>query len=380
LQALAEWAALADRFGSRHHASAPGGSLPFAASAVAAAAEEGLALLSRQAQELSDPLLLQELDLQPADSSSQEPPALSLDELAAAVRRDHPALFAATPSSSDTTDSSNSSSRSEPSSSDPSSSSSTALRVEQARALADSLYRRQRFKFEPFEWVYEGLDPLLLPPRLQRRKLAPLTLALVAAGVGRRLGLPLLPVPAEPEGEIVATVVEGPGGGPAGAQGLPMEQLRPDVAQRYAGRSQGLAPASGPWVLLLDSGSGSGSSGDWGPAEAGGGQQWQHVMDASSGELLEAAAAQLKHPDLQLVGNAAAYLLSGGALRMGFSTQQACACHAIAAHLLAPLSCSCSCRQQTGSCWARWWPGSTWYAPSSRWAWQSGAGRRGGEA
>jgi hypothetical protein len=310
LQALAEWAALADRFGSRHHASASGCSLPFAASAVAA--EEGLALLSRQAQELSDPLLLQELDLQPAGSSSQETPALSLDELAAAVRQDHPGLFAAAPSSSETSNTSNSnhssnSGSNEASSSDPSSSgsSSAALRVEQARALADSLYQQQRFKFEPFEWVYEGLDPLLLPPRLQRRKLAPLTLAVVAAGVGRRLGLPLLPVPAEPEGEIVAAVVEGPGGGPAGGQGLPMEQLRPDVAQRYAGRSQGLAPASGLWVLLIDSGSG--SSGEDGPAAAAaGGQRWQHVMDASSGEVLEAAAARQKYSDLQLVGAAAA--------------------------------------------------------------------------
>lgn len=330
MQALAEWAALADRFSrqcsssSRQEPSSSSGSgarfLPFAA---AEAVEEGLALLSRQAQELADPLQLDELeeageagdpppaeDNEPSGSgsssggdSSQEPAALTLDELAAEVRRLHPALFpggsnAAGGGGWDNTASSSSSS----------SASSLAqpedLQQQRAAALAGVLYRQQRFRFEPFEWVYEGLQPLLLPPggRLRRRKLAPITLAAAAAGMGRRLGLPLVPVPAETGDELAAAVAEGPAGGAAGlAGGLPLEQLRPDVAQRYAGRAAAVAPAAGPWVLL--GGGRDGAASGSGTNSASQQQQpWCLAMDACTGELLEPAAAQRRFPALQLEG------------------------------------------------------------------------------
>lgn len=318
LQALAEWAALSNRFGA-HLSGCPsstsahvgndgsgstsaGAHLPGSPFLAAAAAEEGLALLSRQAQELADPLFL--LDLaggsdSSSGSGSSEPGAATLDDLAAAVRQQHPALFgrdAAHATGSGTGGAGGTSGGGS------TGGGAAARRLEQAAALADVLYRQQRFKFEPFEWVYEGLPPLLLPERLARRKLAPVTLATVAAGVARRLGLPLLPVPAEANEEIAAAVAEGPAGG-AAAGGLPLDQLRPDVAQRYAGRAAAAPPTAGPWALLLDCSSDS-SSGHGGVDGAQGrqpGQHWTHAVDACTGELLDAAGAAHKYPGLQLV-------------------------------------------------------------------------------
>ncbi|KAL4438524.1 hypothetical protein ABPG77_000172 [Micractinium sp. CCAP 211/92] len=322
-QALAEWAALSSRFGAllsgrassgSPHLSGSGGDSgsPSAAASslagpflAAAAAEEGLSLLSRQVQELADPLcfLEQELDSNSSSSSSGsgsgEPGAVTLDGLAAAVRQQHPALFG--------------SSAADARGGGAAGGGAAARRLEQAAALADALYRQQRFKFEPFEWVYEGLSPLLLPERLLRRKLAPVTLATVAAGVARRLGLPLLPVPADAGEEIAAAVVEGPGGG-AAAGGLPLDQLRPDVAQRYAGRAAAAPPTAGPWALLLDCSSGSSSPGSstssssaagvgGGSGGAAGGQagrRWTHAMDACTGELVDVAGAAQRYPGLQL--------------------------------------------------------------------------------
>ena len=316
LQGLAEWAGLVERYGGgwgthRRHSSSGGSSssisaatssgdgdgdgmppgLPFAA---AAAVEEGLALLSRQAQELADPLSFLEQEAGSGGSSSssgcddgQAP--VTLDQLAAVVRRQHPRLFPLSPGAT----SSSSGGVDRPSGGG----SSGEAQLAQAEALAGVLYRQHRFRFEPFEWVYEGLEPLLLPPSgaLHRRKLAPLTLAAAAAGAGRRLGLPLLPVPAEPGEVIAAAVAEGPAGG-AAAGGLPLDQLRPEVAQRYAGRAGAAPPTAGPWVLLL-------GGGDSAAAAAAGGQQeqWAHALDASTGRLMDAAELRQRHPQLQLV-------------------------------------------------------------------------------
>ncbi|PSC74455.1 hypothetical protein C2E20_2328 [Micractinium conductrix] len=314
-EGLAEWAGLVERYGGgwgthRRHSSSGGSSssisaatssgdgdgdgmppgLPFAA---AAAVEEGLALLSRQAQELADPLSFLEQEAGSGGSSSssgcddgQAP--VTLDQLAAVVRRQHPRLFPLSPGAT----SSSSGGVDRPSGGG----SSGEAQLAQAEALAGVLYRQHRFRFEPFEWVYEGLEPLLLPPSgaLHRRKLAPLTLAAAAAGAGRRLGLPLLPVPAEPGEVIAAAVAEGPAGG-AAAGGLPLDQLRPEVAQRYAGRAGAAPPTAGPWVLLL-------GGGDSAAAAAAGGQQeqWAHALDASTGRLMDAAELRQRHPQLQL--------------------------------------------------------------------------------
>lgn len=266
LQALSEWAALADCF----VAIQPGGGT--SPPPLAAAAEAGLALLSRHAQQLADPLQLElQDDAKQADAATE---ALSLDELAAVVQQQHPQLF---PFRIDSSSGSSSSGVG-----------GTQLQVQQALALADVLYRQQRFKHEPFEWVYEGLQPLLLLPRLQRRKLTPLSLATVAAAVARRLDLPLLPVPAEPDAEIAAGLQEGPAGAATAQGALPLQQLRPDVVQCYAGRASAAAPEAGPWLLLL-------------PDVVRQQQfvQWHHALDARTGQLVDAAEAVRRYPALQ---------------------------------------------------------------------------------
>lgn len=373
LQALAEWAALSTRFGcfppgfpgsvSRHSASSGIGSgsssaacaPPAPAFLAAAAAEEGLALLSRQAQQLADPLFVLEQEL--GSSGDGEPQAATLDELAAAVRRKHATLFDRGAADMDSSDAGGSGG----SSGGAARGATAARRLEQAAALADVLYRQQRFKFEPFEWVYEGLAPLLLPARLARRKLAPVTLAAVAAGVGRRLGLPLLPVPAEAGEEIAAAVAEGPAGG-AVAGGLPLDQLRPDVAQRYAGRAAAAPPTAGPWALLIDC-SGKGSSGCGSAAGGGGGSDdrghsWTHALDACTGELVDAAAAAQKYPGLQLVRTAGRSRLHGRASEQEERVPEPLlppSCHAQLAEVWLCVRAfpfpPCSLR--SGSCWRR---------------------------
>eukprot|EP00892_Ulva_mutabilis_P010344 jgi/Ulvmu1/7682/UM038_0113.1 len=67
-----------------------------------------------------------------------------------------------------------------------------ATRQELAAAAA-ALGRGLRFDAPPFEWVYEGYRPLLLPDVVGLRRGAPLALAVVTLCVLRRLGLTAVP-------------------------------------------------------------------------------------------------------------------------------------------------------------------------------------------
>lgn len=49
------------------------------------------------------------------------------------------------------------------------------------------LCQQKKLRCDPFEWVYEGLDPLLLPAVISKRKGIPLSLAIAAGAVARRL-------------------------------------------------------------------------------------------------------------------------------------------------------------------------------------------------
>jgi hypothetical protein len=123
----------------------------------------------------------------------------------------------------------------------------------------------ERLRCEPFEWVYEGLSPLLLPDCLAARRAAPAAAAVAAAAVGARLGLPLLPLPAE----AAPAGLAGPRA--AAPAGLP-----PALALRVA--AQPLAPGPGPWLLRLDA-----------PGEA-------LFLDAGDGAVMTSAAAAARHP------------------------------------------------------------------------------------
>ena len=53
------------------------------------------------------------------------------------------------------------------------------------------LFRDKRLKQEPYEWVYDGLQPLMVSDVLRTGKGMALSLALIYAFVARRLGLAL---------------------------------------------------------------------------------------------------------------------------------------------------------------------------------------------
>jgi hypothetical protein len=56
-------------------------------------------------------------------------------------------------------------------------------------AALQVLFKQAKLRNAPFEWVYDGLAPALLPQVLARSKGMPLALALVVAAVARRLGV-----------------------------------------------------------------------------------------------------------------------------------------------------------------------------------------------
>jgi hypothetical protein len=132
-------------------------------------------------------------------------------------------------------------------------------------------------KCTPFEWVYDGMKPLLLPEVLKRRKGAPAAVAVAAAAVGRRLGVPLLPLPAAP-------VEAGAEGGIASV--IPPENLPPGLVLKFANRAQAVAPGPGPWLLRLDGGEAGDGAGEGGALH----------LDAGSGEVLSGAAAAERYP------------------------------------------------------------------------------------
>jgi hypothetical protein len=136
-----------------------------------------------------------------------------------------------------------------------------------------------KFKYEPFEWVYDGLSPLLLPHVLARRKGAPLALALATAAAARRLGVPARLICAH-DGEVLTTAQgeAAPGGGRVGLGARPpsrkrhhelcprhpllhagpahppagpalMQSLPPEVAARQAGRTVAAPPSPNTWLV-----------------------------------------------------------------------------------------------------------------------------------
>jgi hypothetical protein len=237
LQSLAEWHFLASKYQT-----APNGAVP-SLFAPAAALEDGLELLQRQSSRLSSPLLFEDalLDARAADSGDEGtsfPP--SLHDLALEAKAVDPELFAPgrDPLSCGAATAAKRAEavaevRWHPASlgcGHASAATSTLLRRRGVGGPARSptlckraprsvavpapgspvqvLYRRRRLRHEPFEWVYDGLQPLWLADVVRRRKGSPAALAVLAAAVGRRADVPLLPVPAAPQGGNTAA----PGG------------------------------------------------------------------------------------------------------------------------------------------------------------------------
>ncbi|KAG2484317.1 hypothetical protein HYH03_016859 [Edaphochlamys debaryana] len=107
----------------------------------------------------------------------------------------------------------------------------------QLEAISQELFQVHKFKYAPVEWVYDGVAPALLPYVLRRRRGVPLSLAVLYAGVARRLGVAAVPVRAAGAALNVAE-------GPALLQDLP-----PEVAVRQAGRALAVTPSIDDWLV-----------------------------------------------------------------------------------------------------------------------------------
>jgi len=110
---------------------------------------------------------------------------------------------------------------------------------QQFLAIQTLLYQHLKLKHEPIEWVYDGLAPLMLQEVLHRRKGAPLALALIAACLCTRLGVP-------------ATIVRATPGSakPQGPTTLSMpEDVPHDVAVRHVGRGAVSGVPTDAWLV-----------------------------------------------------------------------------------------------------------------------------------
>ncbi len=126
----------------------------------------------------------------------------------------------------------------------------TGGRTPGAAAFLEAM-RSLKYKYEPFEWVYEGLDPIMVRSVLHgrsgpdRKKCTPAALALALSTIGERVGLNLLPMPTfgmsqhATEEKLDVSLLEG---------------LSEDAALRMRSKTQAVAPEPSTWLLRVDDG------------------------------------------------------------------------------------------------------------------------------
>lgn len=132
-------------------------------------------------------------------------------------------------------------------------------RVEEAAAMCGAsptvesfleTMRSLKYKYEPFEWVYEGLDPIMMRTILHcrtgpgRKKCTPAALALALATVGERAGLKLLPMPAFAASQAQSV-------GAAKIDLSILEGLSDDALLRMRSKTQAVAPEPSTWLLRV---------------------------------------------------------------------------------------------------------------------------------
>ncbi|KAK9803068.1 hypothetical protein WJX73_005695 [Symbiochloris irregularis] len=131
---------------------------------------------------------------------------------------------------------------------------------EQLTVLAQELRLNQGFKVKPFEWLYEQLQPLLLPSVLSRNWGIPLALSIVYTCVGLRLGVSLLP------------------------QKVRQSPTEADLTAGILGSVSALPPGPDAWLLHPNDMGGPTSSRD------------ALYLDAAVGKVLTAAECRNLHP------------------------------------------------------------------------------------
>ncbi|KAI8114476.1 hypothetical protein M9434_002598 [Picochlorum sp. BPE23] len=116
---------------------------------------------------------------------------------------------------------------------------------ERLESFIRSFYGRLGYKYEPFEWLYEGLSPILLTHVMQTRKGTPAALALALSAIGSKVGIYLLPMPLD-DSDL----------GRLGAIDESLEPLLETLPSEVASRlnSAGCGPNPLTWILRLDAG------------------------------------------------------------------------------------------------------------------------------
>lgn len=132
------------------------------------------------------------------------------------------------------------------------------IAVQQLAELSKVICEEGDIKQQPYEWVYDGLKPLLLDNVLETHKGIHISLAALYCAVGRRLSCYVIP-------EIATR---------AASVGAP------------AGLSLAVAPAPDAWLLRV----------------AGGGRS-RHFLDPATGRILDAQECSDQYPTLDQAGS-----------------------------------------------------------------------------
>lgn len=166
----------------------------------------GMNTISRQIKEISDPLGLEQKSMTVTDL------------LAAASRHISPLLDQATVNSD----------------------------RERLETFVRKIYVDMKYKYEPFEWLYEGLSPIAMSHVLHTRKGTPAALALCLSALGERIGLMLLPMPNILMDQIDLTNNE--------VYKSFLDSLPSETALRLKSKTQSVIPEPTTWFLRLDNG------------------------------------------------------------------------------------------------------------------------------
>ena len=237
--------------------------------AAAVAIEDGMKLLSKQIETMTDPLRLL-FEEEGEDSQDETSEKETVDQIVGDIKSIHPTLDFGCPVS-------------------PS---------RQFLAVRNVVYDRYKFQYKPFEWVYEGLDPLILERVLRKRRGTPATIAVLITEIGRRLGIPLLPLPAAPIQAGAATENE--------TMGSPvLDGLSSELMVRINSRTQAIAPGPGGWVVKLLSSSRDGTATSNSPSstnrtsiDSNDSSSTGELLDTASGDILSVDELRLRYPAL----------------------------------------------------------------------------------
>jgi hypothetical protein len=117
---------------------------------------------------------------------------------------------------------------------------------ERLEAFVHSMYVKMKYKYEPFEWLYQGLYPILKSNVLNTKKGTPAALSLCLSALGEKVGLMLLPMP---DFRIDTTDITSKEFYSSYIDSLPLES-----AIRLKSKTQSVIPEPNTWFLRLDDG------------------------------------------------------------------------------------------------------------------------------